>query len=578
MIGKIAPFVKKYKKFAVITPFLVAAEVILEVLIPLLMAKIVDVGIEQQDLRYVLRTGGFMILMALCSLFCGAAAGRTAAVAATGFACELRKALFDKVQEFAFANLDRFSTASLITRMTTDVTNTQNMAQMMLRILIRAPLMLVCAVCMAAYINARLTRIFLLAAVFLIIGIFLIMRLSYPRFRRMMEQYDGLNSRVQENLTAIRTVKAYVREPHENQAFRDAAEKLCTAQRRAEKLGVLAMPMMSLILYSCIVAICWFGGNFIVAGTMKTGELISFISYTSQIMISLIMVAVTMLNLVLSRASAARIIEVLEEEPEMEDPKELSAESKVPDGSVRFDNVSFSYSGDKDRLVLKNVSFSVASGETVGIVGGTGSSKTSLVQLIPRLYDVLEGRVLVGGRDVKEYPLQALRDSVAVVLQKNLLFSGTIEENLKWGNPEASEEEIAEACEAAAAREFIEALPDGYKTDLGQGGVNVSGGQKQRLCIARALLKKPKIIILDDSTSAVDTATDAKIRRALRQRLSGMTTILIAQRLSSVQDADRIIVLEDGQISGIGTHEELLRDNEIYREIYRSQSRIEEVG
>ena len=574
LIRKLIPYVKKYKNYAIASPLLIVGEVVLEVLIPLMMARIVDIGIASQDLNYVLKIGGIMILMTLFSLAFGALAGRMAAVASMGFACELRTAMFEKIQSFSFSGIDKFSTASLITRLTTDVTNTQTIAQMLLRVVVRAPLMLLCAIGMALYINARLTRIFLVAAVILMGGVGLIMSRAYPRFRIMMEKYDRLNGRVQENLTAIRTVKSYVREPYEKMRFQGAADSLLLAQKRAEKLAILSMPLMMLVMYSCILAVCWFGGNFIVIGTMKAGELISFISYTTQIMASLMMVAVIMLSLVLSRASAARMIEVLEEVPDISDPEpDVDTPEEVSDGSVRFEGVSFRYGGPDSRMALRNIHLEIHSGETVGIIGGTGSAKTTLVQLISRLYDATEGRVLVGGRDVKEYPLHVLRDSVAMVLQKNLLFSGTIEENLRWGDVSATREELVRACEAAAARSFIESFPDGYQTDLGQGGVNVSGGQKQRLCIARALLKHPKIMILDDSTSAVDMKTDAQIRKALKERLSDMTTILIAQRVSSICDADRIIVLENGEISGVGTHEELLKTNAVYKEIYDSQQR-----
>ncbi len=572
MITKLFSFLGEYRKYAILAPLAVVAETILEILIPYLMAKIIDVGIAGGDMEYVFTVGGMMMLMAMLALVFGAVAGRFAAVAAMGFAKNLRHGLFGKVQAFSFSNMDKFGTASLITRLTTDVTNTQSVLMMMLRILVRAPVMLVCATGIAVYINARLSLIFFVAIPFLAIGLAIIMAKAFPRFQIMLKHYDKLNATVQENLTAIRVVKAYVREGDENEKFRKSAELLQNSQRRAEKLVVFTMPLMQFVMYTCMIAIVWFGGNMIISGSMQTGELMGFLSYVTQILISLMMVAMVFINIVISKASVSRILEVLEEEIPIRDEVAASEITEV-DGSICFDGVSFRYGEDEENLVLSNIDLSIGAGETVGIIGGTGSGKTTLVQLIPRLYDVQAGRVTLGGIDVRDYPLKTLRDSVAMVLQKNVLFSGTIRENLKWGDQDASDEEIQEACKAAAAHDFIISFPDGYDTVLGQGGVNLSGGQKQRLSIARALLKKPKVIILDDSTSAVDTNTDSKIRAALSEKLVDTTTIIIAQRIASVMDADKIVVMDDGRIDAVGTHEELLKTNLIYREVYESQQR-----
>ena len=489
-----------------------------------------------------------------------------------GFAKGLRKKLFDKVQEFSFANIDKFSTASLVTRLTADVTNTQHAFMMIIRMLVRAPIMLISATIMAIAINSELAVVFLAAVPILGIALYSIAVKAYPLFKTMLKRYDDMNASVQENLIAVRVVKAFVREDYEKKKFTDAANAVREAQIKAEKLLVSSMPIMQFVMYGCMVAITWFGGRMIIGGTLLTGELMSFISYVSQILISLMMISFAFVMIVMSRASVFRIIEIIDEEIDIKDDGKDSGLS-VEDGSIVFENVSFSYSKNKDNLTLKNCSFEIKSGETIGIIGGTGSGKTSLVQLIPRLYDVMEGKVLVGGHDVRDLRLDTLRDEVAVVLQKNVLFSGTIKENLKWGNKNANDEEIEESCKAAQAHDFIISFPQGYDTVLGQGGVNVSGGQKQRLCIARALLKKPKIIILDDSTSAVDTATDSKIRQAFKEKLSDTTTIIIAQRIASVCDADRIIVMDEGIIDAIGTHEELLATNSIYREVYESQQK-----
>lgn len=570
MFKKLAPCLKGYGKYALLAPITIIFEVLLEIRIPLYMSKIIDVGIKNQDIGYIVRTGGMMVLMAILSLICGALSARFAAQGAMGFGKGVRRAVFHKIQEFSFANTDRFSTASLITRLTTDVTNTQNTFMMLIRMFVRAPIMLISATIMAASINARLALVFLVAIPVLGAALAVIMCMAFPRFRKMLTCYDKINSSIQENLIAIRVVKAFVREDYENKRFADDAEALRAAQFKAERVLICNMPLMQLVVYSCIIAILWFGGNMVVTGAMENGQLISFISYVTQILMSLMMISMVFVNFVMTRASIARITAVLDEEPDIPD---VDSDAQVTEGSVEFRNVSFSYAKDPQNLNLEDINLSIRPGETVGIIGGTGSAKTTLVQLIPRLYDALSGEVLVGGRNVRSYSLAHLRDAVSMVLQKNVLFSGTILDNLKWGNENATQEEIIEACKAAQAHDFIMSFPDGYETDLGQGGVNVSGGQKQRLCIARALLKKPKIIILDDSTSAVDTATDAKIRTALREQLAGTTTIIIAQRVSSVCDADKIVVMDDGRIDAVGTHETLLANNEIYREVYESQQK-----
>ncbi|MBR4361886.1 MAG: ABC transporter ATP-binding protein [Ruminococcus sp.] len=571
MIAKIFSYVGKYWKQAVLTPITIMGEVAMEVLIPYVMAAIINNGINKGDIGYVAKMGGLMVCMAFVSLFFGAVAGRLSAVAAVGFAKNLRSALFRKVQSFSFSNVDKFSTASLTTRLTTDVTNIQNAFMMFIRMAFRSPIMLIFALVMAMKMNIRLSVVFLCAIPVIIIGAVCILGTAHPRFKAMLTRYDDMNARVQENLIGIRTVKAFVREDYEKKKFTDNTEAVRQAQVRAEKLVILSMPLMQLIMYASIVAILWFGAHMIVGETMALGDLTSFITYVGQILISLMMLSFLFMMFIISRASLQRIYEVLIETPDVVSPE--NAEENVADGSVSFRNVSFSYFNDMSNLALDHIDLDIKSGETIGIIGGTGSSKTTLVQLIPRLYDATEGEVLVGGRNVREYSIKSLRDNVAMVLQKNVLFSGTIRENLRWGDPNATDEQIEDACRSACAHDFIMGFPDGYDTDLGQGGVNVSGGQKQRLCIARALLKKPKIIILDDSTSAVDTATDSSIRKAFREKLADTTTFIIAQRISSVQDADRIIVMDDGRITDIGTHEQLLASSSVYREVYDSQQK-----
>ena len=570
MLKTLLPYAKKYKLFAILTPLCIVGEVLLETRIPVLMSNIVDIGIPNQNIQYVVVVGLSMMLMALCSLAFGALASIFGAKAGMGFAAELRKSLFSRIQDYSFANIDKFSTSSLVTRLTTDVNRVQMAFMMTLRMMVRAPLMLIVATFMALRINSSLATIFLVAIPFLGICLGTIATKTYPRFRAMMEKFDFMNATVQENLVAIRVVKAFVRGDHEIEKFDGALDELQNYSIRAEKILALNSPIMQTTIYSCIIAILWFGGNQIVVGSMQTGDLMAFISYVTQILSSLMMITMIFIGLVMSRASMQRIVEVLQEEVDIND-HQASADVQVEDGSIIFENVSFSYYKDPNNTVLEDINLEIKSGETIGIIGGTGSSKTTLVQLIPRLYDVLSGRVLVGGHDVRDYKLETLREAVGMVLQKNVLFSGSINSNLRWGDGDATVEEIREACRAAQADDFVTSFPEGYETDLGQGGVNVSGGQKQRLCIARALLKKPKIIILDDSTSAVDTATDAKIREAFREKLADTTTIIIAQRISSVSDADKIIVMDDGKINGIGTHEELIKNNAIYREVYESQ-------
>ncbi len=572
MIKKLARYIGEFKKQTILTPVAMIGEVGLEVTIPLLMARIVNIGVMNGDVPYIVKIGLIMIGMAIVSLTFGVLSARLAATAAAGFAKNLREALFNKVLDFSFANVDKFSTASLVTRLTTDVNNVQNLFMMAIRMAIRAPTMLIMAVIMAVSVNAELAVVFIVAAPVLAIAMGIIMSNAHPRFMKMLREYDRMNADVQENLIGIRVVKAFVREDHENEKFQEAAGRVRDMQLAAEKIVIWNMPVMQLVMYGCMLGIAWFGGVKVIGGGMLTGDLMSFLAYTMQILMSLMMLGMVFIMFVINRASFNRIVEVLNETPSIANPSDGGL-TKVSDGSVEFDNVSFRYSSTSEESTLRNISFTIRPGEIVGIMGATGSAKTTLVQLIPRLYDVQEGSIRVGGHDVRDYNLKALRDAVAMVLQKNVLFSGTIRDNLRWGNEQATDEEIAEACRIAQAHEFIMSFPKGYDTDLGQGGVNVSGGQKQRLCIARALLKQPQIMILDDSTSAVDTATDQLIRSGFKKRLSGMTTIIIAQRVASVMDADKIIVLDEGRVSDVGTHGELMQRSEIYREVYVSQQK-----
>lgn len=570
MLKQFAPCVKEYWWAALLSPLTVIIEVLLEVRIPMLMSQIVDTGITNRDLQYVVNMGVQMVAFALCSLAAGALSAWFASIAGMGLGAGLRQGMFDRVQDFAFSNVDRFSTASLVTRLTTDVNRVQMTFMMLIRVCVRAPVMLVSATVLAWQLNGELVTVFLIAIPVLGGMLALIATRAFPRFQVMLEKFDGLNARVQETLMAIRVVKAFVRSKFEKEKFEVTNDDLKRASIMAEKILVWNGPLMTLAMYACIVAIVWFGGKLIAFGSMETGQLMSFISYVTQILMSLMMITNTFVMIVMSKASANRICEVLQEMPDISDAQADPALA-VPDGSIEMRHVFFRYNQEAEKPVLSDISLSIRSGETIGIIGGTGSAKSTLVQMIPRLYEAEEGEVLVGGHNVKDYTLDHLRGAVAMVLQKNVLFSGTIRENLLWGNPEATDEEMIEACKAAQAHEFVMAFPDGYETNLGQGGVNVSGGQKQRLCIARALLKNPKILILDDSTSAVDTATDSKIREALRAHRSDTTTIIIAQRVTSVCEADRVIVLDDGKINDIGTHSELLARNQIYQEVYYSQ-------
>ena len=571
MVKKLLKYVKGYWIFTVLAPLTIIWEVMLEVRIPMLMSDIVDTGVNGgAGLEYIFTKGLQMVIMALASLTCGALSARFASVAGMGFGANIRKALFGKIQDFSFANIDRFSTASLVTRLTTDVNTVQNTFMMVIRICVRAPVMFCMAIICAVQFNAKLSIVFAVVVPMLIVVLAVIVSMAFPLFKQMFRRYDDLNASVQENLIAVRVVKAFVRSEYEKKRFKKSNDALMNASVRAERLVIINNPVMMLCVYACIVAALWFGGGFVIEGSMKTGELMGFITYITQIMMSLMTISMIFVMIVTSKAAAARIIEVTEEIPDINDSN-ADASLEVKDGSIEMHNVCFKYNRDAEKNVLDNINLDIKSGETVGIIGGTGSAKTTLVQLIPRLYDVTQGELLVGGRNVREYKIKALRDSVAMVLQSNVLFSGTIAENLRWGDENATQEELEKVCKIAQAHDFIESFPDGYETDLGQGGVNLSGGQKQRLCIARALIKKPKILILDDSTSAVDTATDAKIREGFAANLGDVTTIIIAQRVSSISHADKIIVLDDGKIDAVGTHDELLENNEIYREVYTSQ-------
>ena len=592
MIKKLLPYAKKYRLFAILSPLAIVCEVLIEVIIPLLMSIIVDCGISGQSLAekesfiadilitmgfgnlagtdLILATGGLMLGIAMISLACGAGAAYFAAKAGMGFGAELRKGIFNKIQDFSFSNIDKFSTGSLITRMTTDINMVQMAFMMAIRMLIRSPLMFAMAISMAFSINKKLSLIFMCIAPVMFALILLIGAAAHKRFTKLFKKYDKLNNYIQETLIGARVVKAFVRSKHEKEKFRVSNDEIKDASIFAEKLIILNNPIMAVSIYTCIILVLWVGSKLILGGDMYLGDLMSFITYIQQIFMSLMMISMIFVMSVMAKASMNRICEVLEEKPDIND-ENADESATVKDGSIEFRNVCFKYSKNAENNVLKDINLTIKSGETVGILGGTGSAKTSLVQLIPRLYDTTEGEVLVGGRNVKDYKLHVLRDSVSMVLQTNLLFSGTIEENLRWGNENATLDEIRAAAKIAQADDFVMSFPDGYKTDLGQGGVNVSGGQKQRLCIARAILKKPNVLILDDSTSAVDTATDGRIREGMKNLLPDTTKIIIAQRINSIQHADKIIVLDDGKINDIGNHDELLSRNEIYKEVYFSQ-------
>lgn len=570
MIKTLAAQIKEFKKDSVLTPIFMILEVLFETMIPFLMASIIDKGVETGDIWHIGKVGAAMVVLALCGLWAGMMGAKYASRASAGFARNLRKAMYDNIQTFSFSNIDKFSTAGLITRLTTDVTNLQMAYQMLLRMFTRAPASLICAMVMAFTINAELASIYLVAVIGLGICLVLIMSRATKYFQQVFKKYDELNASVQENISGIRVVKAYVREDYENNKFFKAAENVYKMFIKAENIIVANMPLMMFAVYACILGLSWLGANMIVVGDLTTGELMSLLTYCMNIMMSLMMLSMIFVMVTMSFASAERITEVLNEKADICNPEKPVKE--VKDGSIVFKDVSFSYKKDSQESVLSDINLEIASGETIGIIGGTGSAKSSLVNLISRLYDVTKGEVLVGGVDVRAYDLEELRNQVAVVLQKNVLFSGTILENLRWGNKNATEEECKRVCELACADEFIENMPEKYHTYIEQGGSNVSGGQKQRLCIARALLKKPKILILDDSTSAVDTATDAKIRKAFAQEIPDTTKLIIAQRISSIKNADRIIVMEEGKINGMGTHEELMETNAIYRDVYQSQN------
>ncbi len=573
MIKTLLSQVKEYKKDSILTPIYMFLEVITEIMIPLLMGYIVDRGIGKEgegDLGYIFKVGALMLVISGISMFAGIMGGKYGARASTGFARNLRSAMFKNIQGFSFSNIDKFSTAGLVTRLTTDVTNLQMAYQMILRLCVRSPSSLICAMVMAFSISPRIASIYLIGTLFLGTALFLIMRRTTKYFNQVFKKYDALNESVQENVSAIRVVKAYVREDYETDKFCTASKNIAKMFVNAEKILVLNSPLMQLTVYGCILLISWIGAQMVVSATLTTGQLATLLAYCMSILMSLMMLSMVFVMITMSAASARRVAEVLNEKPTITNPEKPVFE--VESGDIDFENVTFSYKADGEKDVLKDINLSIKSGETIGIIGGTGSSKTSLVSLVSRLYDVKDGKVKVGGKDVRDYDIETLRNQVSVVLQKNLLFSGTILDNLRWGDENASEEDCIRACTLACADDFIRSFPEGYNTYIEQGGTNVSGGQKQRLCIARALLKKPKILILDDSTSAVDTATDARIRKAFREEIPNTTKLIISQRISSVQDADRIIVLEDGVVSGFDTHDNLLKTNEIYRDVFESQT------
>jgi ATP-binding cassette subfamily B protein len=570
MLKTLGAELKEFKKASIATPLFMLVEVLMETIIPFLMAKIIDNGIYGKDQSYIIKMGLLMIVCALVSLWGGWMGAKYGAKAAMGFGRNLRKAMFRNIQTFSFANIDKYSTAGLVTRMTTDVTNIQNAYQMILRMAMRAPASLICAMAMSFYISPRLASIYLVAVVILGFFLSLIVTKSMKYFQEAFQRYDDLNGSIQENVSAIRVVKAYVRGDYEKDRFKKASQNIYNMLFRAESVVMWNNPLMNFMVYSCILLISWFGAHFIVAGSLTTGNLTSLLTYCMNILNSLMMLSMVFVMISMSVASAKRIAEVLNETSTLANPE--NPDYEVTDGSIRFDDVTFRYNKNSETPILDHINLDIKSGETIGIIGGTGSSKSSLVNLISRLYDVNEGTVYVGGKDVRSYDMDTLRNEVSVVLQQNVLFSGTILENLRWGDPNASEEECKKACQMACADDFIEAFPDKYETHIEQGGTNVSGGQKQRLCIARALLKKPKILILDDSTSAVDTATDARIRKAFKEAIPGTTKVIIAQRISSVMDADRIIVLNDGKLDAFDTHDNLLKNNDIYRDVYDSQT------
>ena len=569
MIKTLAKCIGKYKKESIITPIFTAVEVFLEILIPFITASIIDKGIQAGDMRKVGIYGGIMLIIAFLSLFCGIQAGKYAAAASTGFACNLREKMYENIQTFSFSNIDKFSTAGLVTRMTTDVTNVQNAYQMIIRIAVRAPLMMICSITMCVIISPRLSIIFLVALIFLGFVLFFIIYKVTPIFTSGFEKYDELNASVQENISGIRVVKAFVREEHENKKFNKAADNLYKTFVKAESFLAFNNPTMMLVVYGCIVALSWFASHFIVSGSITTGNLTSMFSYVMSMLMALMILSMIFVMVSMSAASARRISEVLNEKADLANPEKPYEE--VEDGRIDFNHVNFSYRKNSTEDTLHDIDIHINAGETIGIIGGTGCGKSSFVSLISRLYDVTEGSVCVGGKDVRTYDMDVLRNQVAVVLQKNVLFSGTILDNLRWGDDNASYEDCVEACKQACADEFIERMPKKYDTWIEQGGTNVSGGQRQRLCIARALLKKPKVLILDDSTSAVDTATDAKIKQAFAQKIPGTTKIIVSQRISSIQDADRIIVLEDEKVSGFDPHKNLMENNKVYREICEVQ-------